>query len=353
MLYKDDWDQARARLEAWWAGEVVDRPVILVTAPRDGAPPSNWNWWRFVQYLDDPERAVEEFDAHCRSTYFGGEAFPNLCVNFGPGVAAAFMGAEPVIHPDTVWFETPRSWEELDGSVRFAPEDPWWQRVRRATVVAAEAGQGKWITGLTDLGGSLDIVASLRGAQQLVMDLIEAPECVEDLMARINSLWFTYYDELDRIVRAHGEGTSSWMGIWCPERWYPLQCDFSAMISPDMFARFVQPYLAEQCRWLDRSVYHWDGPGQLPHFELLLDIPELDGIQWTPGAGNPEAGSPHWFHLYRRIQERGKRLVLLGVNPADVPTLVQELRPEGLLINTWAHTQEEADSLLKGVLARK
>ena len=42
------------------------------------------------------------------------------------------------------------------------------------------------------------------------------------------------------------------MGLWAPMRWYPLQCDFSAMISPDMFAEFVLPDLAEQCDTDDR-----------------------------------------------------------------------------------------------------
>ena len=67
------------------------------------------------------------------------------------------------------------------------------------------------------------------------------------------------------------------------------------------------PHLQEECRNLDWSIYHWDGPGQIPHLDLLLDIPELTGIQWVPGAGKPGTGSPKWFDLYRRIQARGKR----------------------------------------------
>ena len=137
------------------------------------------------------------------------------------------------------------------------------------------------------------------------------------------------------------------MNLWCPGKWYPLQCDFSAMISPEMFETFVAPYLREQCRWLDHSIYHWDGPGQIPHLEILLDIPELDGIQWTPGAGNPDVASPKWFPLYERIQQKGKLLVLLGVAANDVERVLQELSPKGLLISAYCESENEARELLR------
>lgn len=28
MLYKDDWEEAKKRIEAWWNNEIIDRPCI-------------------------------------------------------------------------------------------------------------------------------------------------------------------------------------------------------------------------------------------------------------------------------------------------------------------------------------
>jgi hypothetical protein len=53
------------------------------------------------------------------------------------------------------------------------------------------------------------------------------------------------------------------------------------------------------------SIYHWDGPGQIPHLGSLLDIKPLTAIQWTPGDGKPGACDECWFPFYRRIQEKG------------------------------------------------
>ena len=75
MLYKPDWDRARERLEAWWNGEVIDRAVIQVTAPRSGYPDgARWSIWSPQSFLNDPQSVVDGFEAYCEGHYFGGEA---------------------------------------------------------------------------------------------------------------------------------------------------------------------------------------------------------------------------------------------------------------------------------------
>jgi len=349
MIYKEDWDRARERFRAWLSGEIIDRVVIQVTAPRKGVKPtSSWSGWDLVHNLDNPERAFREFEKRCKETYFGGEAFPNLCVNLGPGIAAAYLGCPPRIEEDTVWFEAPETkpWDEIL-SLRLDPGNRWWKITKDITSQAVEYGRGKFFVGITDLNAVLNILGSLRGTQRLLMDLIDHPREVKEACSLITEIWFSCYDELLKITQRYMSGASTWMGIWFPGRGSDVQCDFSAMISPKMFEEFVIPHLQEQCRRLEYSIYHWDGPGQIPHLDLLLDIPELDGIQWTPGAGNPGTGSPRWFGLYRRIQERGKLLVLLGVAKEDIEGVLKELSPKGILISTNCDSEDEARDLLR------
>lgn len=352
MIYKDDWPEAQERLKAWWQGEIIDRPVIQVMAPRKVVKTDSlWTGWNLAHNLGAPETAIHEFEKYCQQTYFGGESFPNLWINLGPGIMAAYIGAEPEIKENTVWFETPQEWDEIFPQAKFAPDNKWWGITRNLASQAIQMSEGKFFVGMTDLGGNLDIAASLRGAQTLIFDLMDCPDKVKKLLELINQLWFRYYEELNQIMEKDMQGTSAWMGIWSPLKWYPLQCDFSAMISPGMFEKFVRPHLQEQCRWLDHSIYHWDGPGQIPHLDLLLDIPELDGIQWVPGEGAPGISSPQWLPLYKRIQDRGKLLVLLGVPKKDIEPLMQELSPLGLLMSTSCDSEEEAEDLLRHVAA--
>jgi len=350
MIYKDDWEKAKERMNAWWEGEIIDRVVIQVTAPRKRARGnSTWTEWDLVHNLNDVERVIQAFEKQCQQTYFGGEAFPNFWINLGPGIMGAYIGAEPKIADDTVWFQTPRPWEEVLREVKFNPDNKWWTLTQSITSQIVEKSDDRFFVGMTDLGGNLDIAASLRGTQNLLLDLVDFPERVKKLLENINQLWFRYYEGLNHIIGKKMHGTSSWMQIWSCKKWYPLQCDFSAMISPKMFEEFVAPYLQEQCQWLDHKIYHWDGPGEIPHLDILLDIPELDGIQWTPGAGNPGVGSPEWFPLYKRIQEKRKLLVLLDMATEDIEHVMDELSPYGLLISTRCDSEDEARYLLRKV----
>ncbi|NLS78542.1 MAG: hypothetical protein GXY76_14915 [Chloroflexi bacterium] len=348
MLYKPDWEQARARMLAWWAGAESDRPIIQVTAPRREAPGRpGWSSWSLIHNLDHPERALEGYEAYCRDTFFGGEAFPNLWINLGPGVTAAYLGRVPRIAEETVWFEAAEamSWERIL-SLRLDPDDKWWAITKRLTSLATERGHGQYFASVTDLNGVHNVLGSLRGTQRLAMDCLDDPDLVKRASAHLTDIWLQCYDELVGITQRRQEGSSSWMGIWFPGRGSDVQSDFAAMLSPRMFADLILPDLRRQCQHVEQSIFHWDGPGQIRHLDALLDIPELGGLQWVPGAGNPTTGSPQWFPLYQRIQARGKRLVLQGMEPGDVRGVVETCDPRGLLITTSCATEQEARDLL-------
>jgi hypothetical protein len=106
--------------------------------------------------------------------------------------------------------------------------------------------------------------------------------------------------------------------------------------------------LVAHCDWLDYAVYHLDGPGAVPHLDLLLEIPSLRAIQWTPGAGQPPM--PHWLPMLRRIQSAGKGLFLYTW-PEELDALMDGLKPEGVILNLWAGSPAEADALVDKVAA--
>ena len=82
-----------------------------------------------------------------------------------------------------------------------------------------------------------------------------------------------------------GQPYKNWMNIPSSKPWYPIQCDFCYMISPEQFEEFVLPHLVEQVEHMERSVYHLDGVGELTHLDTILDIEGLTAIQWIPGGG--------------------------------------------------------------------
>ncbi len=351
MLYKPDWAEAREEFRAWWEGE-VRRPLLQVAAPLDPRQPP-YDGWDFCRFPDEPAEAVRRFEEWCAHTYFGGLAYPNLWINFGPGVLSAFLGATPVFDGRTVWFGNQRGRGPLSlREIAAAELDRgcvWWRRVVNATRAALEAHRGRFVVGMTDIGGVLDVVAALRGTVEVLRDMYRDPAGLLSAIENVTELWHEVYDELHRLMVEHGhEGTSAWMGLWSPGRWYPLQCDIAYMLPPHKFEELVAPHLREQCERLDHPVYHWDGPGQLAHAPSLLKLGFV-ALQWVPGAqeelsGN-DCGSPKWYSLYRRVLGAGKGLVL-HMPPWRVEGFLKAF-PEGrIIVQTWAPSAGEAERLL-------
>lgn len=102
--------------------------------------------------------------------------------------------------------------------------------------------------------------------------------------------------------------------------------------------RIVQPVIV-----FDHSVFHLDGYGATRHLDDLLAIPELNAIQWVPGDGAEPM--PYWIPLLKRIQA-GKKSIHISTRPEDVEILLENLNPEGLMINTYARSIEEAGYLV-------
>ncbi len=87
-------------------------------------------------------------------------------------------------------------------AIKQDPQNTFWQRVLAATDRACERWGGDGAIGYADLGGNLDILASLRGTQPLLYDLHDEPEEVERLSGLITDAWLYYYNELDALDRA-------------------------------------------------------------------------------------------------------------------------------------------------------
>lgn len=346
-----DWERIARDWNAWWQGD-LERPLVVLETI-DPIPPHDWS--QFSKFgLDTPVDAIlDNWQEILEAGHWHGDAYPKWWVNFGPGVMAAFLGSPVSWTPDTTWFwELPGVQSLAEIQPRYDEHNPWWRRILAVTRAAVERWGDRVLVGTTDLGGNLDILASLRGAEKLLVDLIEASEEVDRLVAEITRLWLRYYDELYPITSSVGRGNACWGPCWSPGKGYMLQCDFSYMISPRMFKRFVMPDLEACCQHLDYAFYHLDGKGEIPHLDHLLSIPRLRGIQWQPGDGQPLADG--WLELLQRIRAGGK-LCQIYVDCKAALNVMRALGGKGFLMHiiNESLTPEEAEAFLKELHATR
>jgi hypothetical protein len=341
---KPDWEKVSARHMAWWQGEIIDRVPIQVHAPKKNyrrrevpTPDDIVERWTNVDYV------LESTEASLEATFYGGEALPIFFPNLGPEVFAGFLGADLAFKEDTSW-SVPllKDWDL--STIKLDRQGSWWKLILELTRQASRRGANRYLVGVTDLHGGVQLAAALRDPQQLAIDMLDCPEQVHKLVDLVSPMWFDVFQGSYDITKHTQTGTTTWLPAWSPGRWYPVSCDFSCMISCELFNEFVLPDIAAQVAWLDNSIYHLDGPGAVRHLEALLGLEKLNGIQWVPGAGS--AGMLSWLPLLRQVQAAGK-LLHLSVKPAEVEPLLDELKHAGLMLCTWCASQDEAEDLVK------
>lgn len=305
------WHKVKDTYGRWWAGE-LDRPLIPVVLsgmdPGRPQPPAPLLSQRTcADFSWSPEELIDRIDYELSRRVYLGDAYPFFNMDcFGPGVAAAFLGARLDNSSGQVWFFPPDQRPIKDIHFEYDPDNVWLQRVKAIYKAGMERWQGSVLMGMTDLGGALDILSTFRPSEALLLDLYDAPDEVERLLWEVHELWHRLYDELNAVLQPVNPGYSDWGAIYSNVPTYMLQCDFSYMISPKMFKRFALPELAATCKRLTHSFYHLDGVGQIPHLPLIVGIEELDGVQWIHGDGKPD--SAHWPEVFQAISRGQKHM---------------------------------------------
>jgi 5-methyltetrahydrofolate--homocysteine methyltransferase len=345
-LFKEDIKEAKERLTAWWDHELVDRPCIAYYCLRKGGNMSPENLleyfdpWYLAQSWDDIETCLNEFERISNSIEFGGESIPRFFPNYGPGIMAAVLGIEPQFKARTVWFNKITPLHEMTAVLERAQinmNNPWYARLVQITKFAAERAGKEYCIAMTDLGGVLDILSSFLGPEKLILAMTQYPAIIDACRAIILEKLTKVYTELQTIIEKYSEGCNSWLNFWCPKRWYPLQSDFSYMLSPRWFKRFVLPDIITQADQLNYAIYHLDGPFQLNHLDDLLAIPAITGIQWVPGAQESPKCNEKWMPIYKKVQAAGKSVVIDNFeDPKFLSHFYKELDAKRLLVNLIA-----------------
>jgi hypothetical protein len=333
-----DWNAHRTTWSRWWARD-LERPIVI--ASNGGTVQDLPSWWGRqlggVPASVTPEEIASTAERTLAACDHHGDSFPKYWMNFGPGDLAAFIGGEMHADAHTTWFTPGIHAGTAIADVRIPDQlsGPWWDRVQAVTRACAERFGTRAVVGTTDIGGNLDVVASLRETNQLLLDCMDDPVDVDRLCRDVTRRWWQCFEEQMAVIEPCGLGTTPWAAIWSAERCYMLQSDFSYMISPKQFARWVVPDLSDICARIPHGFYHLDGKGELPHLDHLLAVPGLQGVQWIPGDGQPASAEPCWWPVLQRIRAAGKLVQIYSPGSA-VLRLAAAMPTDGFVLATWS-----------------
>jgi hypothetical protein len=342
---KPNFAEAVRRMEAFWAGEVIDRPAINLTAP---LPDREWlPGGRYMEGARDEFGPIIERVVHnVGNTYFAGEAMPMYVPSFGPDQWAAWMGA------DLEWSDTDQStnwvvpfvedWEAVF-PLRFETEGRWWTRMVDFMTELGQAAEGRFLVSHLDLHSNADALSAIRTPARLCMDFYDHPRAVDRAMRQVRGLFPLAYETFFAAAGMNRSGSIGWVPVYHPGRTNTIQCDFLALIGAEISRQYVMPALEEEASYLDAWTYHLDGPECLVHLDDLLALPDPGVIQWTTGARN--APMIEWMDLLKRIQQSTKGL-WIPCSAEELKVYMRELRPERVIYEVGVGSVAEADALL-------
>ena len=341
---KPDFEAASERWTRFWQGQRLERPLAGLRIPRPGIEPLPKP--KYAPGVSGSFEEIAESVLKWASSYeYIGDAVPYYYAEFGPDHFSALLGAELRFHPDspeTSWcVPFVKDWD--DAYIRFRPDCFWWEQTVEFFHALRRRTDGRMMIAAPTLSGGLDCLAAIRGVNELLMDIITVPDKIK---RALDAACNAYKDTLAAVAEELNYrefGSITRHGMYCRGKTSVPQCDFSCMISPEMFKDFQVPCIERETELLDAAEYHLDGPGALPHLEALCNIDGIDVIQWVAGAG--EAAEKNWWDLYEKIDSLGKGQILWPDNET-IKKMCREFKSSKLFFLPSAKTRKEAEAFL-------
>ena len=334
--YINWWNHKGIVLNMWEHFQEGVKPHADIHAPKPYRD-LNQRWF-------DPEWRAEYLDWYVAHSSLMADMLPVANTQLGPGSLAAILGGVFEGGEDTIWIHPDPNYTD---DIKFDPQHPNWLLHKELLKACKAKAQGHYYVGMPDLMEGMDVLAAIKGTDRVLLDTVMQPEVLEHQMQQINDIYFKVFDELYDIIREGDEMAFCYFSSWAPGKMSKLQSDISTMISVDDYRRFVQPFIREQCQKIDYTLYHLDGVGAMHHLDALLEIKELNAIQWTPGVGEPQGGSPKWYDLYKKILAGGKSIMACWVTLDELRPLLDNIGGDGVHLEMDFHNEREVEQAMR------
>jgi len=341
-FFKQSLPAIQERLENWWHFGEQSNPCIIAAVDHAAAEPQKHG--ELKQWWTDAQLVCERQMRHIDNRHYFGEAVPFHYIDLGSSAMAGFCGATlECVDTETVWAHPAQTTLDALMDIELDRSNCWLQAARAIAGKSVSLSNGHHFVAHPALEGIGDILAGLYGTENLLMDMMVRPGDVKRVMSRLMDIWLMLFKEFNEMhAKSGNRGGIGWAGIWAPGTTFPIQEDFSYMISADMFADFCLPHIRSMVDAMEYPFYHLDGDGCLQHLDFLLQIPKLKAIQWQPGAGKQEIS--RWYDVIKKILA-AKKSVQVYCAAEEIDDLVRNVGTQGVLAIVESASGAEVEQL--------
>lgn len=224
----------------------------------------------------------------------------------------------------------------------FDRENPWMILMVEMLDALAEKSAGRFPLATTRMRGVADLLAALYGADAFVYALFDQPAEVLEVCRKVTDLFIHCASlQLEHIPDFHGGMGSFYYHMWTPKGTVWHQEDAAALLSPDLYTDFIEPFDREIVAAFPHVVMHQHSTGFVPtekYLEMGMSVLEL----------HIDSGGPSAHDLYQRhlaILKQCPLLIWGDIPKEDLDWIFSELPPQGLAIITVVGDAAEAQQL--------
>jgi hypothetical protein len=263
-----------------------------------------------------------------------------VAVPFLPGT----LGCKLRILPDNVMGEEQHlTWDEAL-QVRLDRQDPWFRKYIEFARALVALSNGRFPVSHAAELGPTDLHAVLRGHNESIMDLQDEPEKSAALLWRLGEIFRDLTKEFwKRVPLFHGGYFDAQYSLWSPDPIIRLQEDATAVYSPLLYRKFVQPVDRMLARQFASSFIHLHSTSMFL-LEAFLEIEEIKCFEINNDVGGPPL--ENMLPCFQRVQKARRPLLIRGsFSTQEMRLLLDSLEPRGLFLNIMVNTMEEVEAL--------
>lgn len=340
------------RYQAFWNRSYVSRPLVGFTFV--GWFPfeefAACRAWSSADYLTPgmihPEAFIED---HLRLLSEGERIDDDLIRGACPAQAAipwlpGMIGCKLRILPRNVMgVEQHLPWS-MAWQASFDDANPWFCKYLAFASTLVEASGGRFPVSHSAEIGPTDLHAALRGHTESIMDLADAPEESATFLWRLGEIFLETTQAIwKHLPPFHGGYFDAQYSLWAPGPIIRMQEDATAVYSPTLYRRFVQPVDRMLARHFPCSFIHLHSTSMFL-LEAFLEIEEIQAFEVNKDVLGPPL--PRMIPHFQRIQAARKPLLIRGAfSTEDVRVLMGSLDPQGLFLSIMVNDWKEIESL--------
>lgn len=272
------------RYRAWLAREPVDRPMLGLFWEPDIPPLRELVERVGVGMEIRPEQIhpreflhkVERW--HQREAQVPGDVIQSFGSTLGMLWVQAVAGCPIIVQTDSFWAAPIIESYADRPPIHFDPDNPWVQKLIECTRAMVEFAASRFPVSLPVMHGPLDVLAAMRTSQRMCLDFYDHPAELFQVLGEISQLYVELADAVLEVIPPFRGGWVTRIHVWASDLAITPQNDTGALISADMYRRFVLPWDRFIIDHYPYSSYHLHSTSKHV-FDLIVTLENVSCLQ--------------------------------------------------------------------------